>query len=308
MPTWLWIVLAVVALVWASYLVAQLRYSGWASIKRFASSRSTPASSVDGVLYIPGILSPGPEGLLGVDDQVEGSLQALLQRYGHLNVLSYSDERSDNDEACAEFVRELRFMLWQYRRVTVVAASKGAMIVHNAMARFGANDRARMKLVLIDPPSGSKSLGLGGNIGAPIAWLLRTLLPIGHGMLLRWLPAPYGPPNASETQDGLNFKAVKRTAMQRYKGFTAPIWWGDLAWMATFRLKAANLTGFGGGVHYIVCTLGNVTVKQPLAVDAWRRACPDLNVVAAAMPHCGWLQQPIEAERVFRAALDAPWK
>ena len=160
----------------------------------------------------------------------------------------------------------------------------------------------------LDPPSGSKSLGLGGNIGAPIAWWLRTLLPIGHGMLLRWLPAPYGPPNASETQDGLNFKAVKRTAMQRYKGFTAPIWWGDLAWMATFRLNAANLTGFGGGVHYIVCTLGNVTVKQPLASDAWRRACPDMNVLAAAMTHCGWLQQPIEAERVFRAALDAPWK
>lgn len=304
MPMWLWIVLAVVVLVWASYLVVRLHYSGAATIKPYPLRKG----EADAVLYIPGILSPGPEGLLGVDDRVKGSLQELLQRYGRLFVLSYSAERSDNNAAKAEIVRKLRELLRNHRRVTIVAASKGAMIVHNAMARFGTDDRARIKLVLIDPPSGSKSLGLGGNIGAPIAWWLRTLLPIGHGMLLRWLPAPYGPPNASETQDGLNFKAVKRTAMQRYKGFTAPIWWGDLAWMATFRLNAANLTGFGGGVHYIVCTLGNVTVKQPLASDTWRRACPDMNVEPAAMPHCGWLQQPIEAERAFRAALDAPWK
>ena len=59
---------------------------------------------------------------------------------------------------------------------------------------------------------------------------------------------------------------------------------------------------------YIVTKLGNVTVKQPLASDTWRRACPDMNVEPAAMPHCGWLQQPIEAQRAFRAALDAPWK
>lgn len=58
MPTWLWIVLAVVALVWASYLVARLRYSGAATIKPYPLRKG----DTDAVLYIPGILSPAPRG------------------------------------------------------------------------------------------------------------------------------------------------------------------------------------------------------------------------------------------------------
>lgn len=241
-----------------------------------------------------------------MDDQEEASLQELLREYGRLTVLSYSADLSDNTAVKNAVVRELRGLLRDNSRVTIVGASKGAMIAHDAMAQFHRDDRARIKLVFVDPPSGSKSLGLGGNIGAPIARWLRAILPIGHGMALRWLSAPSGPPNANETQANLDFPAVARTAEQRLKAFPFPVWWGDLGWMDLFHVKPENLAGFSS-VHYIQCTLGNVTVNQPLGVDPYKAACPELQVHPAAMPHCGWLQQPAEAERAFRAALDTPW-
>lgn len=306
MPVLGWVLLAVFAFVWASYGVARVRYRGLAT-----GVLTYPGVAAQGViLYLPGILARGHESLLGLDDREQGGLLQLLRSHARqVQVLEYDTEQSNNDAVTYRVVQELRHMLSIVReqRITIVAASKGAMIVQNAMARFSKADRKYIKLVLIDPPSGSKDMGLGGNFGAPIARWLRALLPIGHGMLLGSASAPSGAPRADETQADLDFAVVNSTAVRRLEGFPFRVWWGDLAWMDKFRLTPANLADFGGGVHYIVCTLGNVTVKQPQAVNAHKTACPSMHVHHAAMPHCGWLQQPNEARAAIGAALAAPW-
>ncbi len=306
MPVWLWIVLffvvfvAFVALVWFSRLKAESRYSDEPSLTMKDGEKTGRA-----VLYVPGILAHGHKGLLGVDDALEGSLLEEFLRHGDVYALDYAPKRFVALTAVLEVRLQLSKLLKNYSSVVIVGASMGGMIAQVALRTVDETDRWRIRLVLVDSPSGAKSVKLGGSFMA-LSRFLDQFLPIGQGLFLGNLSAPSGPPKPDETQPDLDFEAVKRTANQRLSGFKVRVWIAQSAFIGGFRIDPRVFQGLEA-VHYIACTFGNVNVRQPQACDDYGYACQEVDmpmyVHAVPMPHCGWMQQPKAARAVLGAAL-----
>ena len=298
MPIWLWILIAIVVVSWLSYLWAWNFLSGIPSISEERQQRL----SLHATLYIPGILARAKESISGLDDQSLGVIDVLREQ-GDIYFVDYAKELFSAERTTNMVLRKLERLLRDYRDVTIVGVSMGGMIAHDALASVDRNDRHRIRLILVDSPSGASSLGSGGNIFAPI---LRWLpIPIGRGMLLGSLSAPSAAPKDHEIQDGLDKEAVKRVAKQRLSGFRLRVYLEQLRYMASFRLCPSNFAGLAG-VRYIACTKGNVTVKQPRARDAWLAAAPRSATLhyAVEMPHAAFLQQPNLSMRVMRSAFE----
>ncbi len=308
MPDWLWIAIlaAVIALPWISQLVARVKYSAEPSfMPRFERTRDV--SHAMQILYLPGILTHGHASLLGLNDAEEGSMLALLRQYGDVHVMDYSPERFDEPIVKLAIVGKLRQLLSTGGRVTIIGVSLGGMLSHDVLGRINdPADRQRIRLVPLDSPSGWRGLGLGANFLAPFVRILWMFWPVGAGMLAGSRHAWWGPPKRDETQGDLDFDLLVQTQERRLSDHRVRVWLSQARTIARFRLKPGNLSGLGGGVHYVRCTLGNVNVGQTVW-RRWKRVCRELVLHDAAMPHCGLTQQPAEAQRVMREVLEWPW-
>lgn len=306
MPTWVATLLYVGAgsflFLWVSYAVACVVFD--AKVTRETKTKSAMMNDPFVTLFAPGILSPGHKAMLDLNDE-DGptSVMATLLRHGDVTTFAYEGKRFSHSRAvrqavdaiCSSF--QVRGTAEQPAQVVLFGASMGGQVFHDALRHITDLDqRGRIHLVLMDTPSGSRDLGLGGNIAAPV---LRWI-PLLRGMLLGSLPARSSPPKDEEIQDDLDKERVKEVANRRLSGFPFRIWAEQLVQLGRFRPNVESLDGLGS-VHYMKCTLGNETVKQPQAARNWAVQDFDCSfqVYDVAMPHCGWLQYPSEMQRVL---------
>lgn len=259
------------------------------------------------VLCIPGVLQHG-------NSQFE-PIWPVLGRAGSVFGIDYGDERFDPDGVQAlvrEFVREEDS---RGKRVTVFAASLGGMQIPWAISGFDDElVQYYVRWLISDAPFGIRSMAYVPECAAEIvAPLLRVKPPLWLNRVVgrQLMDAMVVPPKPENiyVPDGVQDPEQYRLELaekgrQDLLGHSVTMMLSQLAWMAgvgSSRMPFGALSGLD--VRYIECTGGvtgpNETVRQPYARRIWQQYVPGLKVDSVPTMHCGFLEQPLEWERVL---------
>lgn len=253
----------------------------------------------DLIVHLPGILSHGTTSFLPADGSTTdpAGVMGALRAYGDVWAASYVGRNFDPRQIARRTAETIRWA--PHSHVTVIGSSMGGLLAVDALRRM-VGVRQSLRLVLVDTPFAAADLMGGGNIVAPLLNLTRLgQVRRFHDMAIKGVP-----PKDSEIQDGLDTRLVKEVAVQRMQGFTLGMWMQQLAYMASWRYPSDG--PYAPRAHYVACTLGNITVRQPQAESHWVGAQPLLRSHDVKSPHCGYLQQPAEFIRAFRKILGSP--
>lgn len=192
------------------------------------------------------------------------------------------------------------FAYFQPNQVALVGASFGGMLIPFVVSRLAGSVRDRLKIVIVDAPTGLDTIIDPMARWARLATLASLVtrhidVPVSEDML----------PKLDEISDGLDERRIRAIARRNVTGHKLSALIGPTAWMARVgcdgSLAEACKSLRGLDVTYVACIHpGNGVVRQPRAVAWWRQHVPTLRVVRVEATHCGFLQNEPEFVEVFR--------
>lgn len=281
-------------LVWVDYLLAVL----WVHFKP-ASAKLTKTqyegSGAPGsvLIYMPGILARSKDQLESVKG-ADSLLDLYKKDFKKIILFDYSKRFFNRTVIVRQLRMQIAEEVGRNNSVKVVGVSLGADLVNEALA--GIHNHENLKFVVVDAPAGRDTLPKAAGIMSAILFLF----PVGKGLLLGCATIPVlGSmlPKENETQDGLPSDEVRKLAKKGLSGFTARVYTGQLTYMVNFVLLPIFAK-----TYYIACVEGNVTVKQPEAMQKWVSAAfrKGLDIIEVPAPHAAFLQQPKAFTEVFK--------
>lgn len=209
-------------------------------------------------------------------------------------------------------------------QINLVGASMGGMLAPRVVERFRQEcpdiHPDRLKVVLVDAPCGAESLTDGkakflgippiGGIAVGATSLFGIKVPVGDDMLPQPSEITVAPLKVfgedryftrDETVD-----RIRNIARESLSGHDMSMLFDQSRVMVedgkngTLARAVKSLSGLD--VSYLVCTMGNSPVKQPIAVNWWKPRVENLRVISVDATHCGFLQNTPQFEDAFNNA------
>lgn len=192
----------------------------------------------------------------------------------------------------------------------IIGASMGGMevpFVVGKVLKARPELASRLEVVLIDAPSGLKSLA------NPMAKVMKSGLVAGvvTNILPKFVTVPGGPPDrssitvpadAAQLADVYKDQVIE-TAKEYMSGFPMSLFLDQTRWMIAIREsgilpKAAEVLR-RVKVTYVKCTLQDDVVNNDIAAADWLKWCPNIDVVEVQGIHCGFLYNQPEFTELF---------
>ncbi|MGV9002211.1 MAG: hypothetical protein ACOH18_04655 [Candidatus Saccharimonadaceae bacterium] len=249
------------------------------------------------VLSVPGILAFGQDQLF--------PLMPVFERFDvSVTGVNYGGDRFSAEHSIAglrQLILPLVVNPVDDRRTVLFASSLGGMLVAKLLTELRSQygiDRINQTIstIINDSPASSEHLVLApflpGGINPGVGKLFTHFTPSeksNESYGKRLLNTFRVPPKDNEIElieGGPTAAEIKQLAIHGLSGHAFTVWYDQLRWMLNTTLDLTGLTGLD--VTYMACIKGNVTVRQPQAVEAWKPFVR--RVIEVPTPHCAYLQ------------------
>jgi pimeloyl-ACP methyl ester carboxylesterase len=243
-------------------------------------------------------------GILARAEEQFGPVAEVISRAGTLRYIAYQGDHFDAPSVQTAVATAVRESLAQGRKVTLIGASLGGMMVTwvVALLRHERVDLSRLRIIIVDAPAGVATMK---EVPSGAGWFVSG---VTKGKLSPSLNAKFGknllakmvkPPRLEniDVPDGEDPAAYKQRiideSMAGMAGHKLTMYWSQLGWM----------TGHGGNnlplaaldhveAIYVACVGPNETIKQPATADVWWPHVDEVYNVPTA--HCAFReQQPV---------------
>ncbi len=279
------------------------------------------------IYWIPGILSRGLESIMPVGNTIAG--------YGTVYVANFPGPFFQPEEAARRIAVHAGSQIHAGKKVVFIGSSLGGRLIPDVLRNLSTSPdiyvnqrgmRERLHTLMVDAPVGASTFayvprylgpaaklasyalrpseranrGYGATVMSQLTKELpkdeNIIVPDSGEAIMRMCGAPLGPDSYRE--------CVKRTAAANLSGHEFTLYASQLRWMlqTPVNFDAMGLVAYPG---YVACTGDNVTVRQPLARDTWKRRVPEMELDEVESAHCAYLEAyPLWAS-MFRDWLDS---
>lgn len=262
----------------------------------------TATNSNDVTVCLSGVLQRGSEQFEPIMDCLPGNV-----------ITVHTEGRKHDIEELVKVATQAALIVRSTGTLRIIGASMGGMeapFVVGQVLKARPELAGRMEVVLVDAPSGLKSLV------NPMAKLMNSGLVAGivTNILPKFVTVPGVPPKRelitvpddAPLSDEFYKDAVINTAKEYLSGFPMSLFLSQIRWMIAIRksgilFKASWSLRRVKRLTYVKCTVANDVVKSDLAAADWSRWCTNMDVISVEGTHCGFLQHQPEFAKMFKS-------
>ncbi len=238
------------------------------------------------VIFLPGILTRGPESVRPIQD--------TLSAVGSVWACTYTARRWEISSLAREVAMMTQAIMETGGKVTFFGVSIGGILTACVANHLNTRQSAMVRRsFIVDAPYGADTVMLPKPLRSLFASGSYQLLagPVGQGLLAAFrqppkdlnIEVPFG-------EDGDAYRAaIKDEAIKNLKGYK----WNQYGSQVAEILKTPYVKGLGGIEATYIANVGeqNDTVRQPLAAEGWKSQLPDLVVhEIPGVAHAGFLE------------------